>query len=278
MSMSPEELQQLIAGYVLYTLSPEEVATLEQLMRTNPTILKEVELMQKALELTFMPSEAQPPEQLRSQILNLARQTALPQSQQPSAASPVPDATVSNPTIPGPSPIPVFESPSPSRQTQRRSWVIGLGAIAASLIVGLSISNYALWRSLQLARSQLQPSEAVVVALEPTAEDSPVAATVALDPANLQATLNIENLPPLPAGQVYVLWTVLEADAPFTTDAKNAILTETFTVSDQETQSQQIALPPVYRDRQWIKAIAITVEAAEAPQRHEASPILIQML
>lgn len=259
MSMSPEELQHLIAGYVLYTLSPEESAILDDLMRTNPDIHTEIERMQTALELTFMPSDVQPPEQLRSQILNLARQGSL-QSSEPSSINAAP--------------IPLFAP----RQTQRRGWIISLGAIAASLVVGLSISNYMLWRSLQFARSQLQPSEAVTVSLEPTADDSPVAATVAIDPANLQATLNIENLPPLPEGQVYVLWTVLEADAPFTTDAKNAILTETFTVDDQETQLQQIALPPVYRDRRWVKAIAITVEAAEAPQRHEASPILIQML
>lgn len=268
MSMSPEELQQLIAGYVLYTLSSEESAILDELMRTNPDIQKEIERMQTALELTFMPPEEQPPEQLRSQILNLAHQESL-QLSQPASQPTVTSASINE------APVPV----SAPRQTQRRGWIIGLGAIAASLIVGLSISNYALWRSLQLARSQqLQPSEAVVVALEPTADGSPVAATVALDPANLQATLNIENLPPLPEGQVYVLWTVLEADAPFTTDAKNAILTETFTVDDQDTQLQQIALPPVYRDRRWVKAIAITVEAAEAPQRHEASPILIQTL
>ncbi len=259
MSMSPEELQQLIAGYVLYTLGPEESAILEELMRNNPEVQKEIERMQTALELTFMPPEVQPPTDLRSQILNLAH----PESQQTVISSVINEAPIS---LPAP------------RRTQRRGLLIGLGAIAASLIVGLSISNYALWRSLQFARSQLQPSEAVVVALEPTADGSPVAATVALDPANLQATLNIENLPPLPEGQVYVLWTVLEADAPFTTDAKNAILTETFRVDDQDTQLQQIALPPVYRDREWVKAIAITVEAAEAPQRHEASPILIQML
>lgn len=259
MSMSPEELQQLIAGYVLYTLSPEESAILEELIRDNPEVQKEIERMQTALELTFMPPNVQPPEHLRSQILNLAHQ----ESQQTVTSASINEA-----------PVPV----SAPRRTQQQGWFIGLGAIAASLIVGLSISNYLLWRSLQFARSQQQPSEAVTVALEPTADGSPVGATVALDPANLQATLNIENLPPLPEGQVYVLWTVLEADAPFTTDAKNAILTETFTVDDQETRSQQIALPPVYRDREWVKAIAITVEAAEAPQRHEASPILIQTL
>ncbi len=266
MSMSPEELQHLIAGYVLYTLSPEEAAVLEQLMRTDPAISHEIERMQQALESTFMLSEVQPPERLRSQILTLAHQEMQQQS----------EAWVSSPTV-AETPVSI----SAPRPSQRRRWGIGLGVIVASLIAGLSISNYVLWRSLKLAQSQPQPppsSEVLTVSLEPATTDSPAEVTILLDPANLQATLDAANLPPLPDGQVYVLWTVLEADAPFTTDAKNAILTETFTVDEQGTQSEQILLPPVYRDRRWVKAIAITVEAAEAPQRHDASPILIQAL
>lgn len=74
-----------------------------------------------------------------------------------------------------------------------------------------------------------------------------------------------------------MLWTVLQPDAPFTTDEKNAILTGVFAV-DEQNKSAKITLPPVYREQQWIKAIAITVEADDAPQENLSSPILMGSL
>lgn len=251
--MSSEQIQNLIAGYVLCDLSPEEAATLEQLAEHDPAIAQELEQMQQALELAYAPSEVQPPARLRTSILS-AHEAAQSQVAQSSASTFAP------------------------RVRRRWSWGKGLGAVAALLIAGLGISNIVLWRSLQTAQTQLQNTDALTVSLEPTEENSSASATVMIDPNTLQATLQVENLPPLPEGQVYALWTVLQPDAPFTTDAKNAILTEVFTVDEQGQESAQIALPPVYQDRQWVTAIAITAESAEAPQRHEASPILITPL
>jgi hypothetical protein len=137
-----------------------------------------------------------------------------------------------------------------------------------------------LWRALQATRNQMQAADVLTVSLEPAAGSSAEAATamVRLDLDNLEATLDVDNLPPLPEGQVYVLWTVLQPNAPFTTDDKNAILTEVFTAENQGDGGVAISLPGVYRDLDWIKAIAITVEAADSPQQHRSSPILIEML
>lgn len=251
-SMSSEQIQSLIAGYVLCDLSPAEAEVFEQLMAEDPALTEEVEQMQQTLEMAYAPSEIQPPAHLRASILN-AHEADYSQV----------DASVSR---------------VPARAEHRWNWRKGLGAVAALLIVGLSISNYMLWRSLQTAQTRIQPANALTVSLEPTEENSPASATVMLDPDRLAATLQVANLPPLPEGQVYALWTVLQADAPFTTDDKNAILTSVFTVDENGGEAASIALPPVYQDQQWVKAIAITVEAADAPQVHEASPILIVML
>ena len=261
-SMSSEELQQLIAGYVLYDLSPEEAATLEQLMATNPAIAQEVDRLQQSLELAYAPAAVQPPDSLRAAVLRAAAATT-----QPAQA-----AT-------GLSVVPPTAAPS-SQPGRRRGWLAGLGAVAALLILGLGISNILLWRALQATRNQMQATDVLTVSLAPAEGSSAASASamVRLDLDNLEATLNVENLPPLPEGQVYVLWTVLQPDAPFTTDDKNAILTEVFTAENPVDGGVAVALPGVYRDLDWVKALAITVEAADSPQQHRSSPILIETL
>ena len=239
------EQQQLIAGYVLYSLDPEEAAAVEQLLATSPAAVQELERLQQSLELAHADAEVAPPSRLRAALLGSDVSRA--------------DTVLELPPRP---PIP---------------WRWGLGAAAAVLIAGLGISNIVLLRSLARAQLDQATPELRTVALTPD-DASSASVLVQIDTAALQATLGAENLPPLPPGQVYVLWTVLAPDAPFTTDDKNAILTQTFTVDDQGRASAQVALPPVYQDSRWVEAIAVTVETAEAPQRHEASPILIEPL
>jgi hypothetical protein len=100
-----------------------------------------------------------------------------------------------------------------------------------------------------------------------------------INPDTLAGSLTVENLPPLEPGSVYVLWTVVDPNATATVDQKNAILTTVFTVDEQGRMSQPIDLPPVYRrDRNLVRAVAITKESAAAPQDHLSPPLLIQPL
>jgi hypothetical protein len=156
---------------------------------------------------------------------------------------------------------------------KKMGWQRAVGAIAASLIVGLSISNYMLWRSLQ---NQTKVVAQLQFVLESTASNqTPITAQVKVDPERLQGTLIVENLPPLNDNQVYVLWTVVKPNTPVTTDDKNAILTEVFTVDNQGSFATEVAMPSVFRDLNFVQAVAITVENREAPQRHQSTPILI---
>ncbi len=239
--MPSEQLELLIAGYVLGDLNAEEVKEFEQLLANNSAIAQEVARMQQTLEMSYAPPEVSPPSYLRSQVIAAHQANSKISTR-----------------------LPVF-----SMRT--------MGAIAALLIVVLGINNYRLWRNLQVIQAQIQPSKLLTYSLK-TQTSSLSSATVAVNPHQLEAKLNVENLPPLPTGKVYVLWTVLKQDAPFTTDNKNAILTEVFKVDAEGNVSKQITLPEAYRTKDLIAAIAVTMEDAKSPQKHAGAPILILKL
>lgn len=242
-SMSSEHLQLLIAGYVLGDLDPEEAAEFEQLLIDHPEILEEVERTQKALELTYAPSEVSPPARLRSTLM----------------AAPVAQT-----------------SPQHHRRSGRSfSWNRAWNVAAAVVIVALGINNYRLWRSLQTSQTEVQRLNNLTYALQGKQAAAAASATVTVNPDELEGLLTVKNLPPLPPGKVYVLWTVLQQNAPFTTDDKDAILTQVFTVDAQGNASQPITVPQVYRTRDLVTKVAVTVEDAASPQKHEGAPVLI---
>ncbi len=146
-----------------------------------------------------------------------------------------------------------------------RPWL----ALCLALIAALSISNAYVWRRLQL---QSQP-QFVIVMTAPAAPSSRVALEV--NQEALAATLVAENLPPLAPGQVYALWTVLDPEAPFTTDALGAILTAVFAVDQTGAARLELRLPPAVQAEEWLRFFAVTPEAAGAPHLHQGSPIVI---
>ena len=250
--ISPDQLQNLLAGYVLYDLSPEESATLAALLAANPNLQQDIEQLQHTLEVVYDSSPVSPPFPLRDSVLRAA--DALPV------------------VAPAPAPQPA------SRTEGARRWRLLLAAVAV-LIAGLSLSNLVLWRTLQLERASRPSGEPLTVALGSPNDSMPGQAQVVIDPNTLAGSLTVENLPPLEPGSVYVLWTVVDPNAPITLDDKNAILTTVFTVDEQGRVSQPIDVPPVYRRaRSLVRAIAITKENAAAPQAHRSAPILIQPL
>lgn len=255
--MPLEQSQLLIAGYVLGDLAPEEAAKFEQLLIGNPAMAAEVAQMQQALELSYGVQEVQPPAHLRSTILNSAQAQSTAQSvaQSRSAARPI-------------------IAPVATQNTGVRNWWNrSIAAAAAVVILALGINNYRLWQTLQANRTT-QPANSLTYSLQSTGSDA-AAASMQVNPNTLEAELMVQNLPPLPPGKTYALWTVLKKDAPFTADAKGAVLTEAFEVDSQGTFSQTIAVPDIYRAQEWIAKVAVTVEDATAPQKHQGKPILV---
>lgn len=245
MSMPSEELKLIIAGYVLGDLSPEEATEFERLLVQDPAIAEEVTQMQNALEISYSSPEVAPPIHLRSTILEKAQ---------------VADSETGTRAV--------------FRSRRRFSWRSGMEVAAAVLIVMLGINNYRLWQALQTSQTETQRYAVLTYVLDAT-NDSQAAATVVVNPNTLEATISIKNLPPLPPGKVYALWTVLKPNAPFTTDEKKAILTEVFQVDDRGNFSDTIAVPKAYRTKELVMKVAVTIEDSNAPQRHTGAPIMI---
>jgi anti-sigma-K factor RskA len=250
MVMPADELELLIAGYVLGDLNPEEAAQFEQVLAQHPEIAAEIAQMQSALETTYAPAEVSPPPELRARIL---------------AATPIPSTQA--------------ESIASLTQTRRRfslRTVVELAAAAA--ILALGINNYRLSQALQASQAETEKYAALTVQLQATQANSPASARVVIDPNTLKGTIAVEDLPPLPPGKVYVLWTVLEPAAPFTTDDKDAILTQAFEVDDRGSSQQEIVVPAAFRSQDFVTQVAITMEDAAAPQKHVGTPIVAAQL
>jgi anti-sigma-K factor RskA len=251
-AMSSEHLQLLIAGYVLGDLDADEAAEFERLLIEQSAIADEVTQMQKTLELSFNLPNVEPPAYLRSAVLDAHAHST----------------TVA--TLPG----------STSKRLSRKpfSWSRALNVAAAVVIGVLGVNNYRLRQTLQASQTETQRLAALTFSLKGTQAATAASATVAVNPNNLEAVLTVKNLPPLPPGKVYVLWTLLKQDAPFTTDPKGAILTEVFNVDAQGNVTQPIVVPNVYRSEALVSKVAVTVEDATSPQKHQGKPIMITSL
>jgi Anti-sigma-K factor rskA len=149
-----------------------------------------------------------------------------------------------------------------------------LGATALASIIGLGIVNYRFWQTIQTAKVEGLEANKRTYLLK--SQDSPTAGTAKLvvNPNQLNATLTVNNLKPLPPEKVYALWTVVGKDAPYTTDEKGAILTRIFEVNKSSDLSTEIAVPQPYQTGKAIKKIAITVEDKSAPQAHAGSILI----
>ncbi len=243
---SPEQIKELMAGYALDDLDAEEIEQLERLIAENPQLATEVNRLQATWELLpYALPAVEPPSHLRSAIL----EAASPQTER--------DRT---------------------KNRSRLPWKLIVVSIAALLALALGIDNYRLRQALQSTRIETRPSDTLTYFLQATKSTLEASASVMVNPNDLKARLTAKNLPPLPPGKVYVLWTVLAPEAPFTKDSKGAILTDVFDVDTRGKVSRTIRVPEVYRSQSLIDKIAVTIENASSPQKHEGTPILIAKL
>lgn len=246
--MPSQQIQELIAGYVLGDLSPAEAMELETLLAEHPDLIQEIVAVQQTLDLSFAPPAVAPPASLRAKVLTASHATTDGQAYR--------------------------VEPKPLQTLQHRPmWSRAAGIAAAALIVALGLANYRLWQTVQSLQADRpeQPGleTALTYALEGTEIAQNATAEIVVDPVTLNARLVVENLPPLPPGRVYVLWTVVGKEAPFTTDDKGAILTQVFQVNEQGDFSGTIEMPAAYHTADWVTRLAVTMEDATKPQAHQ---------
>ncbi len=258
-SSLPDDLHELISGYVLDDLSADEAATLQQAIALHPEIIAELDEAHEALDsLCYGLAEVTPPPGLRDRLLASAQ--ANPPAALPELAPP---SQIRVPTAP-------CTVPRPSAPHRIRGWVAVGGAIAAVALGAIAYDNLRLRQD--LAQSQqlvaaLQQPDARLYAIAGTEEVENAAGRLVIDPNRQQVTVLVQDLPALPQGNAYRLWAVAEGSAEpafcgqFTTEASGPTITE-WALPDAECSVDGSQL-------------LITADAASAPLVPEG-PLLMQ--
>ena len=252
MSTLPPECEQLlISGYVLGNLSPAEGLLFAEMLREKPELMKQVNVMQQALDLAYTPPELSPPATLRDRVLTAAKA----QNNQTKATKQINQATA---------------IASPKSNLSKI-----FGAIALITITILGVANYRLWQTVKTVKTdpdfpQSQNTNTYLL----KGEDLSGTAKLIVQSNQLDATLIVQNLPTLPPEKVYALWTVVGKDVPYTTDEKGAILTAVFQVDEAGNFTREIAVPQPHLEPRTINKVAITIENQSAPQAHTGSILI----
>ncbi|AHJ28709.1 anti-sigma factor [Nodularia spumigena CS-584] len=206
-----DELQELLAGYVLGDLTPEEVAKVNQLLETRPELKVEVNRLQNSLALLpWALPETSPPKSLGSKILQAA------------AASPA-NSVVSTSNR-------IWRKP--------KIWFGVLGSVAASVVISLSLYSYRLQQEVTIAQAELSRyKETIALLRQPNnrlltltgTNVTPVASgSLVIAPKSDVALLSLQNLDPLPKGQIYRLWAIVDNEkvycGEFNSDSQGTVL------------------------------------------------------
>jgi anti-sigma-K factor RskA len=247
-----EHQQQLIAGYALGDLSPEEEEELRQLLSEHPHLNQEVERLREVLDLMpYALPEVEPSPHLREAILDA-----------------------------------VHAQHSPVRRLRRLPWGKIAGGIAATIAVVLGFENFVLHRRLNYARSQiehyqaelaiaksqnrvipvLQRPQTHVLSLLGTGDTQTASGSLILDLDTGRAMLVFQNLPVPAADRIYRLWAIVGDEkipcSQFGTNAEGSVFDE-FAIVDRAC-------------REIDSTFAVTLEPLPAPPQPAGPVVLLE--
>lgn len=245
----PERLDELLAGYVLGDLSPEEAEDLRQQLEADPHLAAEVQQLQQVLAaLPYALPETAPPDRLRDTLLN-------------SVAEPV----VAEPVVAEP----VAIAPRRKRRQTLIGWGIAAG-VAALSVGAIGLDNARLRQQVtglqaQVGKQQdviamLQQPKTRLVSLKGMDRAADASGSIVVTPGEPKAVLVLQNLPALPQGQYYQLWAVV---------AGQKIPWERFSSNDRGNVFTKLLLPA-----NQITTLVVTVEAATDP-RNPSGPMVM---
>ena len=178
-----EHLEELLAGYVLGNLDEEELAWLNQQLKTNPELKKQIAQLEATLNLIpYSLPEDVPRTDLRSQILAKAKTQT---------------------------------KSSLTHQLHHWGWIVG--AITTLSTLWLGFNGYNLRQQLALQETQLrQQQELIALLRQPNNrlvslkgfDNVTTSGSLFIAPEKKKAVLALQNLQPLPGKQVYRLWAI----------------------------------------------------------------------
>jgi Anti-sigma-K factor rskA len=248
----PEFSPELLAGYVLGDLTPTEIAIVEAYLATHPEQQAEIAKLMLPLDLLSLTLPADnPPTSLRSQIL-----------QQAAAETVVTTKSIER-----------SESKISQSWTSLRSIAAGVGLL---LLAGLGWNNYQLSHELATTKQDLkiaqiakntpkpqdnlalvsllqQPNNRFLTLKNMEGKTGMGMGSLVMVPNKSSAVLALQQIKPLPPGQVYRMWAIMGDEemncADFLPDANGKVL-------------KQISL------KHWEKAkkIMITIEEKSAKE------------
>lgn len=186
--LDPEQLEKLLAGYVLGDLTPEESVRVKQHLEAHPEFAAEVNRLQATLALLPLSlAKTSPSETLRERLLQTAQASLSSSTARPS-----------------------------SRVWRTGVWIWVIRSAAAVLLAGLGFSVYRLNQELEVVQDDLSRyQEAIALLRQPNnrlltlkgmSPTLPSSGSLVIAPQSHAGVLTLQNLPPLPEGKVYRLW------------------------------------------------------------------------
>ncbi len=234
-SSYPDHWQELMAGYVLGNLTPEEAEELQQLLSAHPELGEEMGTLQEVLAaMPYALPEVQPAASVRSRILTAAHHQL-------------------DPIV-----------PTRRRDRPRSRALLWGGGIAAILAVAIGFDNLNLRQQLATTQAKiasqtdliamLQAPQTKLVTLKGMDQLSKAAGNVVITPGEAGAIVVLQDLPTLPPGQTYNLWAVASGQK---------VAAGNFTANPQGRVFVKVPLASATSDR--VTHLVVTIEASPTP-------------
>lgn len=205
----PHEWEELIAGYVLGDLDPEEVIEMHKIILEHPEIVTKIDHFQETLAMLPLGlDETYPAKNLRDRIAT----QAIPITVENLLTDPLDPLTDSL--------IAPVTQPKPRRRNLWKLATICLGSISAIAIIAIGFDNYQMRQ--QIATNQielqkhretiamLQGSDNRMISLKGMGAIPAASGSVMIAPTEKTAMISIQNLRPIPQENSYRLWAIVD--------------------------------------------------------------------
>ncbi len=195
----PHNWEELLAGYVLGDLEPEEVTAMHQLIAEHPAIITEIDRLQETLAmLPFGLNESYPASDLRDRIAAIA----------------IPKVVKADVLI-----EPLAAKIKSPRRNNFLAWV-SFGTIGAIALVSLGFDNYQMRQQLAANQNELQKNRQAIallqgadnrmISLKGMGAIPAATGSVMIEPTEKTAMISIQNLVQIPQGNSYRLWAIVD--------------------------------------------------------------------